>query len=241
MIIAICDDKQEDITTLSAMLSGYMEKTGAALLQNEFTCADDLLRALESGVRFDVIFLDVLMPGVSGIQAARELRRTDSATELIFLTIAPDFALDAFAVKARDYLVKPLHEDTLFRLMDELSARLDENDTIVIDSSSGLRKLRADRVEYCEALGRKVSWHLRSGTVLESGEGIQRAEDTLSQSGLFLRVHRAFLVNMNCIASFDRASYTIRLESMTGIPVPKAKFTELQQQYISRTKGGQDA
>lgn len=238
MYIAICEDEPLDMASLRAMLSSYMETTGATLVLHEFTNATKLLCALASGARFDLIFLDVLMPGVTGIEAARELRQTDNATELVFLTIAPDFALDAFAVKARDYLVKPVSEVTLFRLMDELSVRLDADDFIMIDGKSGLHRLRCDRVEYCEVFNHSLLWHLRSGAVIESKGGIQKAESELARSGLFLRVHRAFLVNLHCIASFDRASNTIWLESMTKIPVARAKFTEIQERYITCMKGG---
>ena len=238
MRIAICDDDPKDLETLSAMLYAYGERTGGNLLLFNFSSGDSLLQALESGARFDVLFLDILMPGIGGVEAARELRRMDDVSELVFLTVSPDFALDAFSVKARDYLIKPLTEATLFRLMDGLVIRLGENEQIVIESKSGLKRLTPDRVEYCEVFSHKLCWHLRSGAVLESAGTIGDAERLLSPSGLFLRVHRSFLVNKHRIVAFEKSQHIIELESMTRIPVPKAKFLEIQALYNEKMKGG---
>lgn len=158
--------------------------------------------ALRGGVQFDAMFLDILMPSLTGIEAARELRQSGNSTDLIFLTVSRDFALDAFSVKAKDYLIKPLSETMFFQLLDDLKAKLDENETILIAGKKSFRRLRPDRIEYCEVRGHSIFWNLRSGAVLESRGSMEEAEELLSSSGFFLRVHRSYLVNQYCIASF---------------------------------------
>ncbi len=240
MKIAVCDDNLQDLEAFTAILSAYGKKTGSILHMNTFSSADSLLRTLENGGKFDVIFLDILMPGINGIEAARELRQSDGDTELVFLTTSKDFALDAFSVKAKDYLVKPLTEATLFRLLDDLTAKLDDSDAILIDSKKTLRKLHPDRIEYCEVKGHNIFWNLRSGAVLESRNSIFETEKLLARSGFFIRVHRSFIVNLHCISSFNRDSYTIELESLTRIPVPKAKFPSVLGQYLNKIEGNQN-
>ncbi len=240
MKIAVCDDSLQDLEAFTTLLSAYGKKTGAFLHMNTFSNADSLLHTLENGGQFDVIFLDIMMPGINGIEAARELRQSDNSTELIFLTSSRDFALDAFSVKAKDYLVKPLAEATLFCLLDDLTVKLDEDDSILIDSKKTLRKLHPDRIEYCEVKGHHVFWNLRSGVVLESRSSILETEKLLLRSGFFMKVHRSFIVNLHCVSSFNRDSCTIDLESLTRIPVPKAKFSAILQQYLEKIEGAQD-
>lgn len=235
--IAVCDDCQQDLQAFSAMLSAYGEKTGALIHCSVFSDADSLLCALRGGVQFDAMFLDILMPSLTGIEAARELRQSGDSTDLIFLTVSRDFALDAFSVKAKDYLIKPLSETMFFQLLDDLKAKLDENETILIAGKKSFRRLRPDRIEYCEVRGHSIFWNLRSGAVLESRGSMEEAEELLSSSGFFLRVHRSYLVNQYCIASFDWQSRTIELDSMMHIPVPKAKFSAVREQYLDMMKG----
>lgn len=238
MRIAICDDEIRDLETMVALLAAYQAKTGANLMVGSFTSGDALLETLEKGARFDVLFLDILMPGISGIDTARELHRLGAIGELVFLTISPDFALDAFSVKAKDYLIKPISEERLFALMDELSSRLDENEMIVLRSKNGLRRLLPDRIEYCESIGHTLFWHLRSGAVIESNGTMQSAEELLMPSGQFLRARRSYLINKSCVRVIDKSGHTVELESMVRIPIPRVKFAEIEAQYIQNVKGG---
>lgn len=82
----------------------------------------ELLADIEAGVRFDVLFLDVLMPGINGINAAREIRRYDTAVQIIFVTSSSEFAVQSYVVGAYYYQLKPIWKDSFFRLTDAVLA-----------------------------------------------------------------------------------------------------------------------
>lgn len=240
MRIAICDDMDDDLELLSAMLGRYKEKTNTDMEISAFERSDDVLSAIRLGARFDLIFFDILMPGLSGIDAARILRETNSETQLVFITVSRDFAIDAFAVRARDYLLKPINELTLFALLDDMGIEKAENRGFVISTKSGLRKIYPHQLAYCEVLGHTVMWHLASGAVLESMGTLKKTMDLLEGYEGFIQIHRSFLVNFAYIVEFHRSDFSVELTGMSRLPIPRARFTEIMEaykQYVSEGGG----
>ena len=82
----------------------------------------DLLAEIERGVRFDILLLDILMPGENGIDAAAEIRSYDSDIKIIFLTSSPEFAVQSYTVGAYFYQLKPIGAESFYRLMDSVLA-----------------------------------------------------------------------------------------------------------------------
>lgn len=95
---------------------------GGQLELAPYTKPMELLADIEAGVRFDVLFLDVLMPGINGINAAREIRRYDTAVQIIFVTSSSEFAVQSYVVGAYYYQLKPIWKDSFFRLTDAVLA-----------------------------------------------------------------------------------------------------------------------
>ena len=231
--VAICDDNAHDLTNLNSLLSQYRQKSSVPLNITTFSVAAELLDASEHGADFDVIFLDVLMPGLNGIQTARELRHLGICAELVYTTTSPDFALDAFSVRARDYLLKPVCPSALFSCMDELRLRMKDETKLVVRGRQGLRSLPPDYVEYGEAVRNTVLWNLRTGELIEGRDNFQKALDQLSPYPQFIQVHRSYLINMHYITRFDRKDKFIELESMKRIPVSKARFGQIEELYLA--------
>lgn len=244
MRIAVCDDDRADREMLVSLLAEYGSRSLAGVTAIPYPGGRELLEAARAGARFDVILLDILMPGFSGMETARELRANDKRVEIVFLTVSPDFALEAYSVRARHYIVKPVVREALFRLLDELADQLEreEGETLVVKTKSGLRRLRTDQLEYCEILGRTLYYHMASGAVFEGGGNLGKLEGLLLALPNFCKPHRSYLVNMDFIAHFDSRASVIELESMRQIPVPRARcgqVREMVQAYLDR-KGARD-
>jgi two-component SAPR family response regulator len=75
---------------------------------------------LEKGKRFDIYCLDIMMPGFTGIDAAKEIRTFDKTAPILFFTSSPEFALESYSVKAINYVLKPISKEKLFFAFDEL-------------------------------------------------------------------------------------------------------------------------
>ena len=119
--IAICDDETEFLDILSESLSSWCRAHQLTLQLYRFTNGDELISA-HRAYGMDLILLDMIMPLLSGMDTARELRQADTAVRLVFLTSSPEFALESYEVRAFDYLLKPVTYERLAQLLDELSS-----------------------------------------------------------------------------------------------------------------------
>ena len=233
MKIAICDDTLTDLKAILELVQAYGERRGQPVTCSTFSSGAAFLDRVQGGARYDVVLMDVLMPGLDGIESARALRQIDGCAQLVFLTVSPNFVVEAFSVKARHYLIKPITEPAVFLLLDEIGAELerDGREAIIVRGKHGIRKLRVDRLEYCEIMRRTVCYHTADGAVVEGEGSMGELEAQLLSFPMFLRPHRSFLVNMEHIACLDGKSRTLTMGSMVSIPIPKLKYAEVREAY----------
>lgn len=138
MKIAVVDDLKEDRNLLLDLLRQFFDRYDFKTEYDEFCCAGDFLKTLKPDA-YDLVFLDIFMEGMNGMDAARILYRTAPDCMVIFLTTSPDFAIKGYEVHAYQYLLKPLNRATLFSVLPEcvqkaeqshkrLCVRIDRND-----------------------------------------------------------------------------------------------------------------
>lgn len=122
MYIAVCDDQVEELTALTGLLEQWQAERRIPLRCRAFRSAGNMLDAARHE-RFTLYLLDVMMPGIDGMEAAREIRTFDAAAEIVFLTSSPGFAYESYGVRALEYLLKPISGKLLFPVLDKLSLR----------------------------------------------------------------------------------------------------------------------
>ena len=168
--IAFCDDENQETRRLEALLEEYAADRGQDFAHTSYQSPVELMAEVEKGTRFDIILLDVLMPGENGMAAAREIREYDSNVKIIFLTSSTEFAVESYAVDAWYYQLKPIREETFFQLMDSVidECRRTEAQSILLRCKSGISRIRLDKLEYCEIIGRALLFHMANGQVMES-------------------------------------------------------------------------
>lgn len=156
--IAFCDDDAALLHQMQDFLEQYRTLRGVQLELAPYTKPVKLLADIEAGVRFDVLFLDVLMPGINGINAAREIRRYDTAVQIIFVTSSSEFAVQSYVVGAYYYQLKPIWKDSFFRLTDAVLAecRKRTQHSLILRCKSGVTRITLDSLEYCEVQGRTL-------------------------------------------------------------------------------------
>ena len=230
--IAFCDDELSVLNGLRVLVEQYRVFQGLEMEYTAYSSPLELLSVMERGVRYDILFLDVLMPGENGIETAREIRGWDQSVKIIFLTSSAEFAVQSYAVGAYFYQLKPIWEESFFRLMDNLVSELAkaEADNLILKCKSGITRVHLDHLEYCEVIGRSLLLHLNSGKVLESVGRMDDLSEKLLPYGNFLRPHRSYLVNMDYIQNIS--SRAITLSCLAGIPVPRGKYTELKNTFL---------
>lgn len=232
MRIAACDDDLKFLQELSHLLNQYGEEYNCNIEYKIYTNPLELVSQIEKGIHYDVILLDVFMPGINGIQCAKDIRIYDNLVKIVFLTTSTEYAVESYSVKAYDYLLKPLQKERLFSLLCQVEKEEDksEKNIIVVKTKTGITKIALKKLEYCEVVNRKLILHLTNKEDLECSIRINELEDKLVSFGMFFRVHRSYLINMDYINTLT--THSIIMENGAKIPVPREKYAQIKQNYM---------
>ena len=230
---AFCDDDVSTLNETLEFLDRYCRERNREIVHTAFRSPVDLLAEIERGAQFDVLFLDILMPGQNGIETAAEIRGRDSNVKIIFLTSSAEFAVQSYEVEAYFYQLKPLQWESFARVMDsalEACSREQENG-ILLHCKSGITFLDPERLEFCEVLHRTLLFHLASGKVLESTGSLDELSRRLMSHGCFLRIHRSYLVHLGYVRSISYRAVT--MASMAELPIPRGKYNEIKDAFLA--------
>lgn len=239
--IAFCDDDMEVLHQMNELLDRYRVERNEDITYAAFQSPFELLTEIEKGIRPDILFLDVVMPGQNGMDVAKEIRQYDTNMKIIFLTSSPEFALESYSVGAYFYQLKPIWEESFFRLMDAVLAECEKKkkNSLILRSKDGITRIDLQQLEYCEVLGRKLLFHLENGAVLESAGSLDDLAGQLMQYSNFFRPHRSFLVNMEYIQNIS--SRSIKMVNDAEIPIPHGKCSEIKNTYMEYAFNGEQA
>ena len=230
--VAFCDDEPTVINELSIFLDKYRARHNQEMIYTAFYSPLDLLAEIESGTRFDILFLDIMMPGETGIDAAAEIRNYDKNVKIIFLTSTADFAVESYIVGAYFYQLKPIWEESFFRLMDSAIATCEKEhrNSLILRCKSGITRVELRHLEYCEVIHRTLFIHLDNGKVLECTGSLDDLSKRLEPYGCFLRPHRSYLINLEYV---EHLTYqTITMSCLAQIPLPRGKYQEIKDAYL---------
>ena len=230
--IAFCDDDSLVLNEIEVLLDKYRVERNREIEYVAFDSPLNLLYEFERGTRFDILFLDVLMPGENGINVAAEIRNYDSDVKIIFLTSSSEFAVQSYTVDAYFYQLKPIKKDALFSLMDSVIAECEKEQTssLILRCKSGITRIELRRLEYCEVIHRTLFLHLANGNILESIGSLDELSKQVEPYGFFLRPHRSYLVNMEYIQNLSYRAIT--MSCLTEIPIPRGKYSEIKDAFL---------
>ena len=230
--IAFCDDDLSVLNEIRVFLDRYRVERNQEIDYTAFHSPLDLLAEIERGTRFDILFLDVLMPGENGIDVATEIRNYDSGVKIIFLTSSAEFAVQSYTVDAYFYQLKPIWEESFFRLMDSVLSvcEKEHTDSLILRCKNGITRIEPRHLEYCEVIHRTLFIHLTSGKTLESIGSLDELSKQLAPYGNFLRPHRSYVVNLEYVQNLSYRAIT--MACLTEIPVPRGKYNEIKNAFL---------
>lgn len=169
MNIAVCDDQAEELETVTELSRQWQAQRRCPLHFRTFRSAAQLLDAARRE-RFTLYLLDVMMPGMDGMAAARELRSFDEAAALVFLTSSPGFAYESYGVRAMEYLLKPVRAQTLHPILDQLWQREQRpQDSLTLKTSGTLIRIPFSQLAFVEVNGKHLYFNLAGGQVPADG------------------------------------------------------------------------
>ena len=232
--IAICDDLQEEVDRTRQAAEQYFKTVKEAVTYTSFTNAFSFTDAIEKGTPFDIIFLDIFMPGLLGTEVAKELRRQDNRAEIIFLTSSNDFAAEAFSVKATDYLLKPFTQEQFNKAVDKALAIIRQRNSAKLLFrlvGGGLRVEPVENILYLESNSHILTVHLADGSSFETRRPIADIKGDLDRlvPNQFQSPLKGYLVNLAHVHIIRPES--IEIQNIL-IPLGKRRYREFQELYF---------
>ena len=230
MTIAVCDDE----SAYRQLIKDYLQPfTDVPMNIYEFACGEDLVKAYQKGERFDVIFLDIEMRAMTGVEAGAKIRKMDKYVMLIFVTNYTEFIPQAFVLNAFQFLVKPVKQETFnkeFERAVRIYKRRHSRYRIVYKDS--VNYLEMKDIIYIETYNR----HLRAVSPIGSYEflGKMGVEEKRLKNYDFIRCHQSYLLNMGYIEKPEKTAFLLS----TGQEIPISKHLRVDvmanfNKYIS--------
>lgn len=225
--VAICDDDEESRKKIHSIVETYFSKLDRSVLSVEFKNG---MRLLDSHIRFDIIFLDIEMPGLNGIETAVKLRKWDVNSKIVYVTNYENYRVSAYKVHAFDYIDKPINTNNVVKVLDDIIYYLDnktEKQKYAFKTETGIITLELDEIFYFEYLARKVVIHGADGKYTAT----YKLKELLEKLGKynFASPHKSFIVNMLYIKSIK--GFDIFMENGDKIPLAQKRAVEFKSAF----------
>ncbi len=224
MRIAICDDDLREQEQFEEALRGY----DGALRAEKFSSGASLLEAAKQSPRFDIVFLDIYMPGESGIDIAGRLREISPDTGIVFVTVSREHAVEAFSVYAMHYLIKPVTTEAVteaFRRLNESRSKYKERITLMVGPNR--HTVFLDSICLIESDNHAVNISLSDGSKLRVRMSFGELERKMNKN--FLRINRGISVNMDYIAQMG--TDTCILQDGKRLPIAIRQSAAIRAAY----------
>ena len=238
--IAICDDNSLQREMLRDTLKDYSSRTGLPVKVGEFSDGSGLLDHIREHGGFDIYILDLIMPGVNGMEVATTLRMLHDEGIIIFLTATVEYALASYDVNAFYYLMKPLDRNKLFSVLDRATATLKtgEEQFVVVRTKEGEVRVPLNDLQFISLKNRALHYHMvRGGDVdgLVIRVPFREAVAPVLQDGRFVLCGISMVVNLTCIDQMDCES--VLLNDGTVLYPSKTACSALKKEWVAYHKG----
>ena len=228
--IAICDDEKYMSDHIRTLVCDFFRKKNRKINLRTFASGEELLSC---DGQIDILFLDIQMKDIDGMETARQLRADKFQGFLIFITVLKDMVFQSFEVQAYDYLVKPIEEKQFEKTMERCLASMGGSgkDCLLVQKGYDGRIIRKDEIVFCEIIDRKIYLNLASDEVIDYYERIENLETKLDDH--FFRCHRSYLINLQHLKGYKNG--TAYMDNGKEVPVSRLRskeFSSVVLQYM---------
>ena len=227
MIFALIDDTSTDREKLHSILTEYAAHHSGEMILHCFSSGEDFLKNYRP-CQYAAVFLDIYMEGMTGLDTAKIIRKTDANLPLIFTTSSSEHMADAFRFHAYEYVTKPFDRSRIFQLMDDLMMRTTKEENLL----SFVANRETHNIPYSDILFVRSSDHYAEIMTKRGHNYITRMNFSsisaqLSTDTLFLLIIRGVLVNMDSVVRF--ADHSCYLENGIQLPVNVRNCKQIEQ------------
>lgn len=239
--VAVCDDETEIADEIERYILQYGSENDIDFQINKYSCGEMLLNAEKC---FDVIFLDIIMDKINGIETGKAIKNSNIKTHIIYITNFTNYSMSAHKVHAFDFIEKPIDYLKISEVLDDLVKYMSDGQTeyIRVKTDSGAETfINVDDIlffEYREARNIVMYTADNSSTGIVIRDTMYEIYERLNKTKFFMP-HRAFIINFKFVISADMKEFKITMSNNKNIYISQRKrkeFKEKLHKYM-RTKG----
>lgn len=230
--IAVCDDTQTDKEVVAQLTEEICKAEGMIPKITCFDRAETLLDTMQRGERFALLLIDVLMPGLDGMELARVLREKNEQVSIIFISSNREMALQGYEVSAARYLAKPVDKEKLKEAILFCYGQYQKERELLLPVSGSMRRVAPKDIYYAEIMGRKCRIRMEQEEY-DASLSLSELEELLPEHE-FIRCHQSFLVNWHHVQSLRTDA--LELTDKRMIPVSKHRVKQVRQAFVDYMK-----
>ena len=233
MNIAICEDNIEELNIINEYIEQWSKNNNIKVKIDKYQSSESFLFEWTDYNKYDIVFFDIKMKKVSGIELSNLVREKNKAVDIVFVTGMIEYALHGYKVSAMQYLLKPIKQDDIYSCLNKVLERIDSTDEsskfMIIKTPKKSMKLNYDEIYYFEMFSPNIVIHtIKEEIALR--KKISEIEKELKSSS-FIRCHRSYIVNLKYVKSISKK--TIILENEVNIPLSRNKYKEVNDYFIN--------
>ena len=231
MKIAVIEDKKPHRDLLVHYLEEWRRGQERSVTVEAFGSGESFWFRYEEERDYDVLILDIQMPGINGMELARRVREADGDIVIVFATGVSDYLEEGYEVEALHYLVKPLSQEKLERCMEKALKRRRQERFVTVHGGEGILKISQERINYVEARGRGCCvGRVKVPEELEVRESLSEMESLLEPEE-FMKCHRSYLCSIGNIRRIDRGS--VEFDDGSSIPVSRRLYQQVNRRFMA--------
>lgn len=232
--VCIVEDSKVDAQVLECVLNNYFEEKNFQYSIKTYGTGVEFFADFQDGyVCPTTLFIRIVLPNSNGLEICREMRKKGYAGDIVFVTDKPEYAIDAFSVDARGYILKPYSPHHVFDVLDRVTA-FSSLQTIPIKIGRQIVKIPVFSIMYAESVGHDCIIHCRHDTNYTTRCKLDEIEAEINSSK-FIRCHKSYLVNMNYVQAINTYEFTMSNDST--IPITKKDSRTVASKYEDFRKG----
>jgi len=236
--VAVCEDVPASREYIVRCLQKGFAKQEQAAGIDAWEDGCTLLSAIEKGEKYDVLFLDIEMPGLNGIELSQRLREKGNDVLIVFISNKEELVFQSFEVRPFRFIRKnhfkeefaPLLRDVLRELQNRRGTLI----TVEEEKSPNIYTFAVNDIHYIEVIGKYCRVVSSTGTI-ELRQTLTSFEEKLNGMG-YLQPHRSYLINSRFIFSIGKSS--VLLDDKTELPLSRGRVDEIKRQYLLLSSGG---
>ena len=228
--VAICDDEATSLHIIEALTEQILQE---AEIEYEIATFEDMLvmtKELSGGrEEYHLLLSDILAVGMTGIEAAEELRRLGEKIPIVFVSSTAEYAMDGYRVHALRYLKKPVEYERLQEaLLEAYRMSMNSSGFLKFQVADKLYNLPFEQIEYLESQGRDTNIITAEETISVHMKFSDMEQQLPADS--FLRCHRSYIINLAHVK--DLARYRFLTKSGVEIPVSQLQYAEIKNKFM---------